>query len=117
MAVTEFRETGRVTERLGGERLLTTSYTDDHFIVNQCSRQQQGALSGSCVPRIGTCYTLNRLGSSSYLNFNFMMTEQRYQVRNDGRVDDHLDLLVPSIRQVRQSPDSIHQDLERTKNR
>lgn len=49
---------------------------------------------------------------SSYLNFDLLVTEQRYQMRDNARVDDHLDLLIPSVRQIRQSPHGVYQDLE-----
>lgn len=54
-------------------------------------------------------------GASRYLNFDLLMTEQRYQTRNDAGIDDHLYLLVPSIGQVRQSPHRVDQDLQETK--
>lgn len=45
------------------------------------------------------------------------MTEQRYQVRDDAGVDDHLYLLITSIGQIRQSPDCVNQDLQETNSR
>lgn len=54
-------------------------------------------------------------GVPSYLNFDLLVTEQRDQMRDDARVDDHLDLLVPSVRQIGQSPHCVYQDLEAAK--
>lgn len=54
-------------------------------------------------------------GASSYLNFDLLVTEQGHQMWDDAGVDDHLDLLVPGIGQVRQSPDRVDQDLPDTK--
>lgn len=56
-------------------------------------------------------------GVSSYLNFDLLVTEQRYQMWDDARVDDHLDLLVSSICQIRQSPHCVYQDLEEAKSK
>lgn len=56
--------------------------------------------------------SLSQPSLSLYLNFDLLVTEQGYQVRDDTRVDDHLDLFVPSVRQVGQSPDRVHQDLQ-----
>ena len=58
---------------------------------------------------------LKALLSSAYLNFDLLVTEQRDQVRDDHRVDDHLDLLIPGVRQVGQSPHCVYQDLEAEK--
>lgn len=55
-------------------------------------------------------------GASWYLNFDLLMTEQRYQMWDNAGVDDHLYLLVPSIGQIRQSPHRVDQDLQETKN-
>lgn len=52
---------------------------------------------------------------SPYLNFDLLVTEQRYQMRDDARVDDHLDLLVPGVCQIGQSPHCVYQDLETAK--
>lgn len=32
-------------------------------------------------------------------------------MRNDARVNDHLDLLIASVSQIRQSPHRVHKDL------
>lgn len=55
-------------------------------------------------------------GASWYLNFDLLMTQQRYQMWDDARVDDHLYLLVPSVSQIGQSPHRVDQDLQGTKN-
>lgn len=36
-------------------------------------------------------------------------------MRDDAGVNNHLDLLVPCVRQVRQSPHGVYQDLEGAK--
>lgn len=51
-------------------------------------------------------------GAFSHLNFDLLLTEQRYQVRDDARVDDHLYLLIPGVRQVRESPHCVDQNLK-----
>lgn len=51
-------------------------------------------------------------GAFSYLNFDLLVTEQRYQVGDDAGVDDHLYLLISGIRQVRQSPHCVDQNLK-----
>ena len=55
---------------------------------------------------------LKQLHNVSYLNFDLLVTEQRNQMRDDTGVNDHLDLLVPSVRQIRQSPHRVYQDLK-----
>lgn len=50
-------------------------------------------------------------GVSSYLNFDLLVAEQGYKMRDDAGVDDHLDLLIPSVRQVGQSPHGVYKDL------
>lgn len=52
---------------------------------------------------------------SPYLNFDFLVTEQRHQMRDDAGVDDHLDLLVAGVCQVGQSPHCVYQNLETAK--
>ena len=49
--------------------------------------------------------------SIAYLHFHFLMAKQRHQERHDARVDDHLDLLVSAVCQVRQRPHRVHQNL------
>lgn len=63
----------------------------------------------------GLFISISLCSASSYLNFDLLVTEQRYQIRDDARVDDHLYLLIPSISQIRQSPHCVYQDLETAK--
>ncbi|RUS84375.1 hypothetical protein EGW08_007837, partial [Elysia chlorotica] len=46
------------------------------------------------------------------MNFNILMAEQRHQERDHTTVNDHLDLAVPTVSQVRQSPHSVNQNLK-----
>lgn len=59
--------------------------------------------------------SISLCNASSYLNFDLLVTEQRYQKRDNARVYDHLYLLIPSISQIRQSPHCVYQDLETAK--
>jgi hypothetical protein len=52
---------------------------------------------------------------SPYLDFDLLVAKQGHQVGNDARVNDHLNLLVASVRQVGQSPHRVHQDLQGSK--
>lgn len=47
-----------------------------------------------------------------HLNFHLLMAEERHKKWNNSRVDDHLDLLVASVRQIRQSPHCVYEDLD-----
>lgn len=47
----------------------------------------------------------------THLNFDLLVAKEGYQVRNNARVNDHLDLLIASISQIRQSPHCVHKDL------
>lgn len=47
----------------------------------------------------------------THLNFNFLMAEQRNQMRDYSRVYYHLYLFIASISKVREGPDCIYQYL------
>ena len=47
-----------------------------------------------------------------HLHFDFLVTEQWYKEGDDTRVDDHLNLVVSAVRQVRQRPHGVYQDLD-----
>ena len=47
------------------------------------------------------------------LNFDILVTKERNKEGNDARLDNHLYLIIPTIRQVWQSPHCVHQNLEK----
>lgn len=47
----------------------------------------------------------------THLDFDFLVAEERNQVRDNSRVYHHLDLLVASVREIGESPDCVHQNL------
>lgn len=51
---------------------------------------------------------INTFDKQPHLNFDLLMAEERHQKRNNSRIDDHLDLFVASIRQIRQSPHCVY---------
>lgn len=48
-----------------------------------------------------------------YLNFDLLVAEQGDKEGDHARVYHHLNLLVPTIRQIGQSPHRVHQDLQK----
>lgn len=54
--------------------------------------------------------------SQTHLDFDFLVAEERNQVRDNSRVYDHLDLLIASIREIGESPDCIYQNLPGERN-
>lgn len=54
--------------------------------------------------------------SQTHLDFDFLVAEERNQVRDNSRVYHHLDLLIASIREIGESPDCIYQNLPGEKN-
>lgn len=48
---------------------------------------------------------------ATYLNFDLLVAKQRHEEGDDSGVDDHLDLLVAPVGQIRQSPHCVYKDL------
>ena len=52
---------------------------------------------------------------NTYLNFYFLVAQKGHKKRHNPWINNHLYLLIASICQVRQCPNSVHENLQEIK--
>ena len=82
---------------------------------------QTWLVGANCVHEWTFCeHLLNRSPSwqniVTHLNFDLLVVQQRNKEWYNSGLNNHLDLVIASVREIRQCPNRIYQDLKRTSN-